>query len=413
MRYGVQSSVELLLADGVAPRELGTPAGPSLDDPAAATAAVLGAPLEYPSLARSTTPVDRVVLALDQDVPQLAEVTAAVIAALVEAGIAPDGISVLQNRAEGAAEPGDACREVPAALRSRIARLSHDPSDRRQLAYLAASESGEAILVNRALHEADVVLPIGCLRGDESAGYFGIHGGIFPTFSDAKTARRFRAIGALNGRGGQRRELTAEADHVAWLLGVNFTIQVVPAAGGHVLHVLAGESGAVRRRGKELYHAAWNCPVSARVGLVVAAIEGDAGQQTWENVGRALQAAGSFVEEGGSIALCTDLAASPGPALQQLAGTSSLEAALRQLGKERPVDALPAALLAHALQRGKVYLLSRLDSSLVEDLDVVPLAGPQELARLARQHRSGVVLANAPYVTAVAGNDESRMTHDE
>ena len=132
------------------------------------------------------------------------------------------------------------------------------------MAYLAANESGEAILINRALHEADVVLPVGCLRADETAGYFGIHSSVFPAFSDAKTIQRFRGFGRLNGRGNRRRELTAEVDHVAWLLGVNFTIQVVPAAGDRVLHVLAGQSDSVRQRGRELYRAAWSWPVAER-----------------------------------------------------------------------------------------------------------------------------------------------------
>ncbi len=63
---------------------------------------------------------------------------------------------------------------------------------------------------------------------------------------------------------------------------------------------------------------------------------------------------------------------------------------------------MPAAQLAHALNRHKVYLLSRLDPSVVEDLDVIPIAGPDELLRLARQHRSCLLLSNAPYVTATA-----------
>ncbi len=193
--------------------------------------AALAEPIDYPALARSTTPADRVVLALDRGVPQVAQVTAAVIRALVEAGVDPDGITVLQSPADLDAGAGDPCRLVASPLRERITRLTHDPADRRQLAYLAASESGEAILIHRALHEADVVLPVGCLRAEETAGYFGIHSPIFPAFSDAKTIQRFRGFGSLNGRGSRQRELAAEVDHVAWLLGVNFTIQVVPAAG--------------------------------------------------------------------------------------------------------------------------------------------------------------------------------------
>ncbi len=401
LRYGSSSSVQLDFADGVTSGESCTPRGLPLADPAAAMTAMLRAPIDYPPLAQCTTPVDRVVLALDHEVPQAAELTAAVVRALVEAGIAPDGISVLRSPTEGVARPGDPCPTDASSLPEHVTLLQHDASDRRQLAYLAASEAGEAILINRALHEADLVLPIGCLRGDETAGYFGIHSGIFPTFSDAKTIQRFRGSGSLNGRGKRRRELMAEVDHVAWLLGVNFTVQVVPAGGDQVLHVLAGESNAVRRQGRELYRAAWNWPVPRQASLVVAAIEGGAGQQTWENVGRAVQVAGHFVEDGGSIAVCCELVIPPGPALQHIAGASSHDEALRQVGKQRPVDAVPAAQLAYALERNRVYLLSRLDAAVVEDLEMIPIADPDELARLVRRHQSCILLANAPHVTAV------------
>ena len=105
--------------------------------------------------------------------------------------------------------------------------------------------------------------------------------------------------------------------------------------------------------------------------------------------------------EDGAIAVCCELAARLGPALQRMAAASSLESALRHVGKDRPVDALPAAQIAHALQQHKVYLFSRLDPSMVEDLDMIPIAGADELIRLARQYRSCILLSNAPYVTVV------------
>jgi len=406
LRYGCSSCVQWELAGGVTPDEVGTPHGQPVADLDAATMAALAQPINYPSLAQCITPADRVVLALDRGVPQVAQLTAAIIRALVEAGLDPDGITVLQGPAD--LDPGadDPCRLVPSLLRQRITLLTHDPANRRQLAYLAASQSGNAVLIHRALHEADVVLPIGCLRGDETAGYFGIHSPVFPTFSDVKTIQRFRDFAALNGRGNHKREMAAEVDHVAWLLGVNFTIQVVPAAGDRVLHVLSGQSESVRRRGQELYRAAWSWPAQRRASLVVAAIEGDAGQQTWENVGRALQAADRFIEEDGAIVVCCDLAVKPGPALRHMAHAQWHRSALKHVGKQRPVDALPAAQFAGALNQHKVYLLSRLDPSVVEELDVIPVAGPDELMRLARQHASCILLSNAPYVTAAA---EERM----
>jgi len=401
LRYGNNSSVQLEFAEGAALAELGAPRGQPLADLGAATFAALSEPIDYPALAQCTTPGDRVVVALDYGLPQVAEVTAAVVDALVNAGVDPDGITVLESQAGRNAGIGDPRRLMTAALRQRVALAVHNPDDRRELAYLAADKAGEPILINRALHEADVVLPVGCLRGERSAGYFNIHGVVYPTFSDVRTLQRFRAVGTLNGQGARRRELVADVDHVAWLLGITLTVQLVPAAGEQVLNVLAGRSDSVRHRGQDQYHAAWDWPVKRRADLVVAAIEGGPGQQTWENLGRALHVAENFVEEGGAIAVCSELAAPPGPAMQYLAGESSREAALRHVAKKRPVDTLAAAQLAHALDRSKVYLLSRLDASVVEDLEIIPIDRAEELARLAQKHPSCILLSNAANVTVV------------
>ena len=74
--YGIDSSIELSFVEGAAVDELGTPRTQPLADVAAATASALAAPISYPALAESMTPVDRVVLALGRSTPQAAEVTA-------------------------------------------------------------------------------------------------------------------------------------------------------------------------------------------------------------------------------------------------------------------------------------------------------------------------------------------------
>ena len=144
----------------------------------------------------------------------------------------------------------------------------------------------------------------------------------------------------------------------------------------------------------------------------MAAIEGTAGQQTWENVGRALQVADDFVEDDGAIAVCCDLAVRPGPALRHMAQAPWRESALRHVERQRPVDAVPAAQLACALNRHKVYLFSRLDPSVVEELDVIPVAGPEELLRLGRQHASCLLLSNAPYVTPISSGTREGARDD-
>jgi nickel-dependent lactate racemase len=413
LRYGTDSSVDLPFAAGVHIEQCGTPQGGPLADPAVAVAAALEQPLEYPPLAKTTTPGDRVVVALDSELPQVAQVTAAVVHALMVSGVDPDGITVLQNEVD--VTPGSVGFQpaylhenplglVPAPAAERIRLLTHDPANRRNLAYLAATEGGEPILLNRLLTDADVVLPVGCMQRERSAGYFGIHTTIYPEYSDQQTQARFRKRDFFTGNG-HHRELQHEVNHVAWLLGVNFSLQVVPAAGDGILHVLGGQSDVVRRQCRELYRAAWNRSVARRASLVVAAIAGPARQQTWESLGRVLESASRLVEEDGAIAVCCDLAAAPGAAFQRLLGGPTREEAVRQIRRDNPRDALPALQLARALETSRVYLLSRLDPGLVEDLDLVPIGGADELARLARRSGSCLVLANAVHAMVHVENE--------
>ena len=82
--------------------------------------------------------------------------------------------------------------------------------------------------------------------------------------------------------------------------------------------------------------------------------------------------------------------------MQQFSAAESRTSALRRIDADRPPDALPAAQLARALDRGKVYLLSRLDPDLVDDLDMIALEAGDELARLTRRQPSCTLLADAP-----------------
>ena len=396
LHYGLDASLGWDSLNGNAPTECGRPVGLARSDIADAVTAALAEPLDYPALPLCVTPSDRVVLALDHGVPQIAEIAATIAKLLDEAGVDPDGITVLQSPDDVSHGLGDPRRLLPARLRERVRLVIHDPADRRNLAYLAATESGDPILLHRVLHEADVVLPVGCVRRESAAGYFGIHSPIYPGFSDAHTQARYRSLSALSVTGQRHHQLEHEANEVAWLLGLHLTVQIVPGGGEDVLHVVAGQSAAVHQRGRELYHQAWGSSVPQRAGLVVAAIEGGPQQQTWENLGLALGAALDLVEDGGTVAVCCDLADEPGPAVQAMADARNRQSALKRIGKRLPFDALPAAQLARALENGRVYLLSRLDPGFCEQLEVVAVER-DDVERLVRRHPSCILLSNAPH----------------
>jgi len=403
--YGADASIRFEFAEGTLLAECGTPSVVPANDPSEAMAQALTEPIDYPPLTRTATPGDRVVLALDEGLPQASQIVAAVIHALLRAGVDPDGITVLQTVDDsrfGVVEPGP---WIPADVRQRVRFLVHEPSDRGSMAYLAAAKNGEPIHLNRALADADVLLPIGCVRRRGRHGFRGIHGAIFPAYSDRRTQVRFRTVDAL-GSAADHKELLQEVANVGWLLGVSFTIQVVPGPGARVLHAVAGNVDAVRRRSRELYEAAWRFTAPRRASLVVASIEGGAPQQTWQNLGRALDCAERLVEEGGAIALCCEVAGEPGPAVRCLAAAASRGEALRQIRRERAADLLPALRLARAVERCHVYLLSRLDQALLEDLQISPLRDSAELARLARRHSTCILLANAPWAVVTVEQSE-------
>jgi nickel-dependent lactate racemase len=225
-------------------------------------------------------------------------------------------------------------------------------------------------------------------------GRLGVHGGLFPTFSDAKTRERFQAADSarVSVQKKRRREETEEA---AWLLGIQIILQLVPGGGNTILHALAGSPDAVAKRGRRLCDAAWLYRVPHRSSLVIATIEGDRTEQTWENFARALSTALAAVDDAGVILLCTDLRCLPGPALQTLTTLNEAPEALREIRRARSPDALSAALLAEARDRIQVYLLSGLDGETVEELGVGYVSQEEEVDHLCQQFDSFLVLADA------------------
>jgi nickel-dependent lactate racemase len=404
LRYGTSATIEVEVAPEQLLAACGEPRGSALADPAAAIVAELAAPLEFPPLTQAMIPGDRVVLALEHGVPQAAALAGAIVRMLLDAGAAASDICILQARIDPDCTAADLRGQLSKEARDQVEILIHDPKGREGLSYLAADEDGEPIYINRRLFDADVVLPIGCMRLESSIGYYGVNATLYPAFSDQPTLERFQAAGVLDSVDESTRR-RKKADEVAWLLGVLMTVQVIPADEGGVLHVVAGAPVAVGERARALCEAAWECEIPRRAELVVAAIGGSAGQQTWENVGRALASAARAVAENGAIALCTELADQPGPALKWIGRARDLPAAMKHIRRQHSTDATAAHELAQALQHVQVYLLSRLDESVTEKLGVGHIAAPAEIARLASRHRSCILLANAQYALPTAAEE--------
>jgi nickel-dependent lactate racemase len=366
-------------------------------DPVAATIRALAEPLEYPPLSAGIVPGDRVAIAVDEDVPQVASVVRGAVEALKAAGVEAQDISIVTTNGE----VGDLCQSAIAESEQRPQFVVHDPADENNLCLVGTMKRGEPLLVNKAMFDADLVLPIGCAR----LGRIGSYESVFPRFSNAETLQRYRMQAkhdAIVKRSGKRNEI----DEAGWMIGVPMTVQVVPGRDEAVAHVIAGEPQAVSQRCDELCQEEWLLRSPRRVSLVVATIAGDAIAQSWANVGRALAATESVLEEGGAVAICSNLEQSPGHSLGRLIRSDDPDAAARRIFHDQDADSWTAWQLSRALERGPVYFLSQLDSDTVEDMGLAHVESVDDLVRLAGRHESFVVVENSQHAAVVVDGEE-------
>lgn len=390
LKFGTSGVVALELEAKRLLAVCGEPAAANLSDVRAATAAALAEPLDFPSLAKAIVPGDKVVVTIEPDTPRRSAVVAAVIDVLLSAGVEPGDVVILQA-AEAA--PCDPTELLASKLRQAIGQATHDPHDASQFRYLASTQSGERVYLHHAIVDADVLVPIGCSRCNTALTWLDDLDGVYPTFSNQETRLRFRR--PLGGGKSSSTKLAEEAREAMWLLGAIFGIQVIPGTGDEALAVWAGGFDAVRTQALAEAERLWTSPSPRQAGLVVAGIAGGHGQQTWRNVGRALAAAARVVVQDGAIAICTELDTPPGMGLKRIGQAEDLHAALRAVQRERGDDAQETTHLAAALDRARVYFLSRLSDASVEELGMTPLTAPAEIARLAQRHGECLLLNNA------------------
>lgn len=383
----------------------GAPRGEAQADVRSAARAAIEAPLGFPPLSQVAFPGDRVVLAVAPGTPQAARLVAALVAVLRDSGVSAELISVLTAAGADGLAPPDLTRDIAPADRPAVAQHVHDPQRHRDMCRIGESRAGRPLVVNRLLFDADLVITLGAIEAESALGYFGVYGALYPTLSDAKTQRRYRAPCLFDHPDRYFARTSGEAAEVAWMLGAKFSVQVVPGAGDDVLAVLAGDADEVAAAGRRRFAEAWTFELPRRAQLVVAAVDGEGSSHSWDALARALASARRVVADAGVIAVCSALDARPGAALKDLRRTADPDLALRRIRRERSGDMPAAEQLARALGTGRVYLLSRLAPEFVEDLGIAPVSEPIEIERLAARSESCILLANAQHVIASASEE--------
>jgi nickel-dependent lactate racemase len=357
----------------------------------------LTTPLDFPSLVQVCVPGDQVVLALDRHTPCAAEMIAEVWGMLEQRGIDASSIRILQPAALDGVPLVDPRSGLPQSIRGEVQWTVHDPTDSKRHAYLAATARGERIYLARELVDADVVISIGMIAYDPVLGYRGTNSVFYPGLSNTEAVARSRGQGHSELGPDDERPLRQVIDEIAWLLGTQFTVQVLPAAGGGPADVVAGAYDSVFRKGQKLLAGHWRVSLAERADVVVAAVDADSAGHGWDQVGAALATARNLVAKGGKVVILSELDAEPEIGIELIRKSQSPRSALQPIRQQVPIDMIAATQFAGAADWARVYLVSKLPTGMVDELFMVPVENDRELAKLLAGDESCVVLGSAQH----------------
>lgn len=352
-------------------------------------------PLDFPPIQQAFIPDDRVVLALDRHTPESPALVAEVWRILQKRGVSPENVLIIQPALREEAELADPRSELPDEIRQRVRWKIHDPADDSDRKYLATTTNGERVYLAREVTNADIVIAIGFIAFDPVIGYRGTSSVFYPGLSSPEAFARALGQGHSELGPTDERPMRQMIDEVAWLLGTQFSIQVVPSSGGGASRVLAGICDTVYRHGKRLLDEQWMVQLDHRPDIVVAAVDQDAAGHGWKQVAAALSTARNLVRNGGKIVILSQLQAELGAGLQLIRECENPRDAFKPLRNLAPPDLIAATQVADAVDWANVYLLSQLESDLAEELFFIPLASQAEIMRLLAGDEACVFLGSA------------------
>lgn len=356
--------------------------GTTCQDITQATFEALQKPIDFPPIESAIVPGDRVALAVDPNVPAVAQVVMGAIKTVGQTDA--EAIDVVLGD-EARQETIDAIRDT---VGDQANVVVHHSSDRDGLRYLAADAAADPIYLNRYLVDADFVLPIVVGRPADANSHFDLSG-VYPAFADSASRYRYQTEPSA----------TDQANHgsfdTTWSLGVHLVLSLLPTTDGTIETVVAGSPDAVRQRLESV--AGRVDSFASSPGLVVISLDGDAQQQTWSNAARAIAAAASHVEAGGVVVLWSQIDSSPKAVLVSSGSDQQLSLDLEQSGDGFPIwdnGIAAAATIGRVAAEHRVLIHCRVDRESIESQGLGFIESADELARLSEAFDScGVIRA--------------------
>jgi nickel-dependent lactate racemase len=388
-RIGSQSIALSLPDHAMELKSIGDPADTPIEE---MVAQALDDPIEFPPFSRALIDDDHVAIAIEEGVPCANRIACALVNYLRQHGTKTSRITIVLG-ADNSQWRNQLSTDLIACGFSDVQVVKHEPTNQPSHGYVGASESADAIYIQRDLFEADVVLPVYCIRTPDSPSASDKYA-MSPSFADAATQHRWNLAWLEDNlhHMHQQEKLSHEA---GWLMGVQFAIAVVPACDGSIADLLGGDPDRVFRKASDLVRNTRSVASDSNA-LVIAFVEGDSSQQSWMNIARAAAHAEMQLNSDGSIVICSDVDHLTS-GMQQLGTDEPEENLQRRLLKSDLEDAFAAAVLSAIKSRHSIYLLSRLSSHQVESIGLAHIRNVQEIEKLCSASDSICVIRSAQF----------------
>jgi len=383
------------IADSKVVRGDRAPGTSKLNDPASALCAALDAPWQFPPLRRALTPDDQLAVVIDDRLPMLARLAPALLNYLSEAGVNPEAITLVSPHGSRQEWVND----LPVSLQDVRTEI-HDPADRRHLSYLASTRKGRRIYLNRTLVDADQTIVLAGSRYDPLFGRRGGAAELFPQFSDNETIAAAANFLSLQSEDEGDWPLRAEAEEVAWLLGVPFLVQIIEGSADSIGRIVAGTVEAAAECDR-LLDERWRVRFDRPAEIAVVTLNSDPKRQDFAALARAALAAARLIETDGRVVILSRARPTLGDGAIMMRDIDNPILATRLAREIHTPDRAAVLQWLDAARRANLYLLAELPEETIESMFATPLQQARQAQRLIDVAGSVLFLEDADKALAV------------
>jgi lactate racemase len=400
MHFDIRQGDEVFGVEIAESRLVGRFQGPATKKsvaPESLVRSALDSPVNAPSLRQAVVPGDRATVGVDSSLPSLERLLKPVVDELLAGSLTIADVSLLLT-------PGATGAQV-AALEAAFPEADvaiHDPNDKDGLAYLASTQDGRRIYLNRRCVEADFLMLVGRVAADPLLGRRSPSGVLFPLLADAPAMERARTF-ATDVRSSAATTVDRQgAMEAAWLAGVLFSVSIACDRNDVPSHAWFGLLKDVDAKSASALASLWTPDAPVReADLVVASLSKRHWSDPWAGVAQAAFQALSHAPGSPALLLLTDVDERPGEAIRWLAASddwSERQVRFRSPEGRQAADVVAAAQLSEVFANSNVFLSSKLDAQIVEALGFTPVDGERELQTAAQRSKAILVVEDADAV---------------